>query len=483
MIGGGLAGLAAAHRLAALGRDVEIFEASRALGGVVGSVEVRGFRFERAAHTILAGSPTFRRVVDELGLSPRLERADPAAKRRWLWHRGKLRALPSKPSELWSTDLLSSKGKRRLLSEPFRAFAPPSEGEAEPTFGAFLDERIGREASRLFAGAFVRGIHAAELDELGARSAFPKLWDLAALHGSLMRGGMARAFAKKDPLPGPELPRSALVSFPGGLQELVDSFARGLAERVRLATNVTGIERLGTGSSNTDRIGTRWIVRTSDGLGHVADDVVIATSAPIAAQWLAHELPRDDLDALRALKHASVTLVGLGFAVDALPQFPDGFGYLVPPAEDGRASPAPRALGTIFVTNLFPQRAPRGARSVATFYRGSDVAQLDDSALARQAEADLAVAIDAPVPRATAMHSERWNGVIPRHAPGHADRVARIRTTLRERAPGLHVAGAWVGGVAVEQVLTSGRAAADDVLRSGNVGESGFVRRSSGVRS
>ncbi len=454
VVGGGFAGLSAAARLASSGIDVVVFEASNRAGGVVGSVEVQGFRFERAAHTILAGSESFRRVVDELGLSARLERADPSAKARYLWHRGALRALPMSPSQLLSTDLLSWKAKRALFSEPFRAFVPPGDGEPEPTFGAFLDERIGRETSSLFAGAFVRGIHAAELDELGARSAFPKLWNLAADHGSLVRGAASRAFAPKAVLPGPELPRGALVSFPGGLQELVDALARQLGERVRRGQRATGIERFES----------RWLVRTADGLGHVADDVVVATAAPVAAQLLARELPRAEFDGLRALKHASVTVVGLGFAPGALEPFPAGFGYLVPPSEDGRASPAPRALGTIFVTNLFPNRAPRGARSVAAFYRGTDVAHLDDSALARQAEQDLGLAIGAPVPRATAVHVARWDDVIPRHAPGHSDRVARVRRHLREHAPGLHVAGAWVDGVAVEQVLTSGRAAADDVL-------------------
>lgn len=449
-----MAGLAAAHRLASANRDVVVFEAGASVGGVVGSVVADGFRFERSAHTILAGSATFRHVVDELGLSPRLERADPAAKTRWLWHRSSLRALPSKPLELLTTNLLSWKAKRVLLSEPFRAFVPPRHDAAEPTFGAFLDERIGREASRLFAGAFVRGIHAAELDELGARSAFPGLWELAVLHKSILRGVAARSFARREPLPGPELSRNALVSFPNGLQELVDAFTRHLSDRVRTRTSVIGIERF-------ER---RWLVRTSDGLSTVADDVVVTTPAPIAALLLASALERDQLATIRSVQHASVTLVGLGFAPKTLAALPRGFGYLVPPTEDGRLSPAPRALGTIFVTNLFPHRAPQGASSVASFYRGTDVEQLDDSALARLAEQDLSLAIAAPVPRAAVMHVERWNEVIPRHSPGSADRVAAIRRTLRESARGLHVAGAWVDGVSVENVLSSGRSAADRIL-------------------
>ncbi len=454
VVGGGLAGLAAAQRLASADRDVVVFEASASVGGVVGSVVKNGFRFERSAYTIQAGSATFRRVVDELGLSSQLERADPGAKTRWLWHRGRLRALPGKPSDILTTELLSWKAKRVLLSEPFRRFVPPRGDEPEPTFGEFLDERLGREASRLFAGAFVRGIHAAELDELGARSAFPRLWELAREHGSILRGVAARSFAQREVLPGPDLPRNALVSFPNGLQELVDAFVRRLGDRLRTRTRVIGIERFGS----------RWLVRTADGLGTVADDVLVTTPAPIAAQLFAGVLERDELSTIRAVQHASVTLVGLGFAPNALDALPGGFGYLVPPTEDGRASPAPRALGTIFVTNLFPHRTPRGARSVASFYRGLDVAHLDDSALARLAEQDLSLAIGAAAPRVSVVHVERWNEVIPRHSPGHADRVAAVREALRERARGLYVAGAWVDGVSVENVLSSGRSTADRIL-------------------
>jgi oxygen-dependent protoporphyrinogen oxidase len=166
-----------------------------------------------------------------------------------------------------------------------------------------------------------------------------------------------------------------------------------------------------------------------------------------------------------ALRPARVAFVSLGFAPGAPPPLPEGFGYLVPPTEDGRDAPAPTALGTIFVTNLFPHRAPRGARSVASFYRAADVAQHDDAALARVAERDLGLAIGAAAPRAIVAHVERWSDVIPRHAPGHFALISRVRGALRERARGLHAAGAWVDGVSVEQVLTSGRAAADEVLK------------------
>ncbi|MBL8862320.1 MAG: protoporphyrinogen oxidase [Planctomycetes bacterium] len=454
VVGAGFAGLACAHALARAGREVVAFEGGPRAGGVVGSVCEGGFLFERAAHTILAGSPAFRRVVDELGLSGRLVCATPAARTRWLWHRGRLRALPASPPALVATDLLSWRAKRALLTEPLRRFVPPADHEPEPTLGAFLDERIGREASRLLAGAFVRGVHAAELDELGARSAFPRLWELATRHGSLVRGALARARTRPAPLAGPDLRRHALVSFPGGLQELVEALARELGPRLRLGARVVGLERLGS----------RWLVRTADGLGHPARAVVLACPAPAAARLLAAEVPRELSARALGVRHAAVTLVGLGFAPGTLDALPEGFGFLVPPGAAGHVGAAPRALGTIFVTNLFPDRAPRGARSVSSFYRAADVEGLDDAALARVAEADLALALGTAAPRAATVHVERWSEVIPRHAPGHAAFVDGLRRTLRERAHGLHVAGAWVDGVSVEQVLTSGRRAAEEVL-------------------
>jgi oxygen-dependent protoporphyrinogen oxidase len=451
VIGAGLSGLAAAFELHRAGREVVVLEASDRPGGVVGSRMVGGFVFERGPHTVLAGSAHFRRIVHELGLSPRLVRAAPAARTRWIWRNRALHPLPASVPEFVRTDLLSWKGKRRLASEPLRRFLVP---EVEPTLGSFLDERLGAEASRLFAGAFVRGVYAAELDELGARSAFPRLWSLAAEHGSILRGAVLRSIAlsmrRPQPPPGPAFPRGALVSFPHGLQELVDALARTIGPSLRLNAKVQGLQR------NEGR----WLARTNAG-GVAGDAVVLAAPAPATRDLLSSARIDVDVAALRTVRTGEVTVVSLGFDASALPDMRDGFGFLVPPAEDGRGAPAPRALGSIFTSNLFPQHAPSGGRSIASFYRGADVRLLSDGELIALAENDLALALgSSAATRARSHHVERWTDVIPRYAPGYDRALAQLEVDLAVAAPDLALAGSHVGGVSVDQVIATGRAAA-----------------------
>ncbi len=451
VIGAGLAGLAAAFELHLAAQNVVVLEASDRPGGVVGSRAVGGFVFERGPHSVLAGAAHFRQLVEDLGLSSRLVRADPASHTRWLWRHRALHPLPASLPSFVKTDLLTWSGKRRVASEPLRRFAVP---DVEPTLGAFLDERIGAEASRLFGGAFVRGVYAADLDELGARSAFPGMWGLAVEHGSILRGAVlrsvARAIRRPEPLPGPAFPRSALVSFPRGLQELVDMLARAIGPALRLNATVQGLER------NDDH----WLVRTNSG-GLAGDAVVLAAHAHTTSELLASARVDVDLAALRTIREGDVTVVSLGFDAAELPALREGFGYLVPPVEDGRFAPAPRALGSIFTSNLFPQHAPAGGRSIASFYRGADVRQLPEGALIALAEADLGLALGtAQPPRACAVHVERWTDVIPRYAPGHDLALAQLEVDLAVVAPDLALAGSHVGGVSVDQVIATGRAAA-----------------------
>lgn len=450
VVGAGLAGLACAFDLVRSGADVIVLERAPRPGGAVGTLRRDGFTFELGPNTVPASSAHFTRLARDLGLSERMIHTDRTAATRWLWFRGRLVEMPKSPLGLLTTPLLGARSKLCLASEPFRAFVPP-DGELEPTFEAFLTERIGREATRLLAGAFVRGVYAAEIDELGARSAFPRLWEATVRGGGLVRGLLFGR--KKDGEESrPEdrrIPRSALVSFPAGLQEIVDALARELGPCVRTGVSVERIARHAEG----------WIVATSDGAAVFADRVVIATQAPAARALLEGLI---DTTMLAALRHADVTTVSLGFARGVA--LPRGFGYLVPPDAQARGSIAPRALGTIFTSNVFTGRAPEGASSIASFYRSSDVAALDASALADLASDDLRLALGAAErPRPTIHHIQRYTDVIPRLEPGHDRRLRALLEMLREREPALHLAGSYAGGVSLDSVIATGRRVANEV--------------------
>jgi len=450
VVGAGLAGLACAFDLARSGRDVVVFERSSRIGGAVGTLHREGFTFELGPNTVLASSAAFRRLVLDLGLDQRLIHTRSAT--RWLWFHEQLVALPHSPLGLLTSPILSARSRRTLLTEPLRRFVPPAD-DREPSFEEFLAERIGLEAARVLAGSFVRGVYAAEIDELGARSAFPRLWEATVRRGGLVRGLVAgrKRTEEESRSGGQTIPRSALVSFPRGMQEVVDALGRELAGRVRAGVAVERIERRDHG----------WVVWTTDGSALVADRVVIATQARAAAALLADVI---DTRSLTSIRHAAITVVNVGFARDVV--LPEGFGYLVPPDASARGSISPTALGTIFASNVFPGRTPGGGTSIASFYRTSDVEALDESALVGLACGDLALVLRSDAkPRPTVHHIQRWSDVIPRLEPGHDRRMNAITNALIEREPTLHLAGSFIGGVSVDSVIATGRRVAREVQR------------------
>ncbi len=452
VIGAGLSGLSCAFDLKRAGQDVVVLEASARCGGVVDTVERDGFLFETGPHTVPASTVAFTQVCADLSITDRLRVAHSGP--RYLWFRGQMVALPSSPLALISTPLLSRAAKWHIFSEPWNRFVPPINGTPEPTFEAFLEGRIGRETTRRLAGAFVRGIWAAEIGELGARSAFPRVWELASRHGSLVRGALASRKRGGKAHSGPASGSMSLLSFQRGFVEIVAALEHALDGCIELQSPVERIARIEGG----------WSVVCSGNRSTFADHVALCVPANVAASLLEPAIGEHvDLSFLRSIAHASVTVVHLGFARGVT--LPKGFGYLVPPDADDRGDVAPRALGTLFASNLFDGRTPRGGASIASFYSGADVADLGAAQLIELAAEDLRLVLGAAErPRPQVHCIRRWTDVIPRYAPEHDRRIGALLEDLREREPGIHLGGAFTGGVSVGAVLARGRAVAREVL-------------------
>src|SRR5262249_22141542 len=175
----------------------------------------------------------------------RLIVSSPAAEERFLFLRGRLRRLPGSPASFLASGVLSAGGRLRVCSEVLRRWKPPAPGVEEPDLEAFCTERLGAEATRVLAGAFVRGVYAAELRDLGAKSAFPRMWKACEEHGGLVRGLRAASRRKAPDLPGPRSRPTALLSFPLGLHELVDALSGSLGARLRTSAPLAAIERRG----------------------------------------------------------------------------------------------------------------------------------------------------------------------------------------------------------------------------------------------
>lgn len=453
VVGAGLSGLAAGFDLSRGGAEVTVLEASDRAGGVVGTLSREGFLFETGPNTVPASAESFRRLCGDLGIADRLIATSRDANERYLLLRGRLQVLPRSPIAFLLSPLLSVRARLHVATELFRRWKPPAPGAPEPTLDEFVRERLGPEAARILVGSFVRGVYASEMVDLGARSAFPRLWKACEEHGGLIRGLLAAERKSMATLPGPSVPQTALLSFPRGLQELVEALVKALGGRLQLSSEVESLEC--TRSS--------WTVRTRGGDTRAVDRVVLAVPAPVAARLLASVAPQTfPLDSLRRVRHADVTLVHLGLERAEVPKLPRGFGYLVPPDTAVRS---PRALGTLFASNLFPGRAPDGCVAVSSFYSSAEVGSPDDGQLAAIACADLARALgERRPPSAVALDVRRFKDAIPRYAPGHAERMDELTKTASRDLPGLHLAGSYVAGLSVEQVIARGRAVAAEIL-------------------
>ena len=438
VVGAGISGLTAAFRLRRAGLRVAVLEASPRIGGSIETWTEGAWRFEMGPNTVLESRGEVTGLLHDAGLADEKIVAAPAGKRRFVWKRDRLHALPGGPPGFLKTPLFSVRAKLRLLREPWIPGPPPS-NDVEESIAQLVRRRLGPELLRYAVGPFVSGVYAGDPERLSVRWAVPRIWSLEAEHGSLIRGALAR---RKGPQPG-----GAMFSFPRGLEELPRRLAREIGD-VRTGVPARRITRLGDG----------YRVETPAGAVE-ADRVVLAVPADVAARLL------DDATGGRSrlfaeIPYAAVAIVSLGYRRSDVAHALDGFGFLAPRGE------GLRVLGCLFPSELFPGRAPEGHVALAAFMGGRtdpEIVQQDDAAILAAVQDDLRKALGtrgAPVLAAV----RRWPRAIPQYELGHGRFVERAAEIERE-LPGLRIGGNFLNGVSVADCIRSAAQLADEVLR------------------
>ncbi len=452
VVGGGISGLAAAHRLLELGRDagrpleVRLIEAAPRLGGVIRTERRDGFVLEAGPDSFLSEKPAGLRLCERLGLTPRLVGTREEFRRTYVVRDGRLCPLPEgfllmAPTRLWplvTTPLFSWPGKLRMALD---LLLPRGEGGDE-SLAAFVTRRLGREALDRVAQPLVGGIYTADPERLSLAATMPRFLEMERTQRSIVLAmwRQQRAAARRSADSGARW--SLFLSFDDGLQRLVDTLAARLpGDAVTLGRPVEAVEAAPGGG---------W--RLGDGLDCAA--VVLATPAPVAAAQV-RGLDAGLADELAAIPYASSATVTMAYRREDVPHPLDGFGFVVPHAER-RA-----LLAATFSSLKYPGRAPDGMLLIRAFVGGAlrpELVELDDAALVAAVRRELADLLGVRAePQLTTL--ARWRRAMPQYHVGHLARVARIRA--RAAALGLHLAGNAYEGVGIPDCIRSGETAAE----------------------
>lgn len=437
VVGGGVAGLTAAWRLVGAGHDPIVFEAGSRPGGVVHTSRVDGFVREHAANGFLTGDDDgCAALCEELGV-PVVTAAD-AAKRRWIYRGGELHPVPLDPLSFARSRLLSWRGKLAALAEPLRPGRDPAQAGDE-SMHDFAVRRFGAEAAAALIGPVVTGVYAANAADISLEAGFPKLAALDA-DGGMVRGMIAKARR------GARRPRPTLAAPRAGMGAIPAALAARLGERVRCDAPVAAVRPVASGVELDGPDAGRF------------DAAILAVPAARAVALLGDRAPALT-DGLGRAVAAPVAVVYLGLPAGCLPPERDGFGLLVCAGE------RVRALGVVFESTIYPDRAPAGTRLFRMIYGGGrdpEAAALDDVALLAQARGDLASLLgitDAPVHASIV----RWSAALAQYRVGHRTRAAAWDALAAPHR--LILCGAPYHGVAVNACIADGRRAAEAVAR------------------
>ncbi len=452
VVGAGLTGLTAAHRLHTAGRRVRLFEASGRVGGVIQTERAEGWLVEAGPNSLRGGSPELTRLIAELGLTGTVVTAEPAAKNRYLVHRGQLVAAPGSPQALLSSPLLSFGTKARLAAELLRR---PQPRAADLSLAAFAREHFGSELVERALDPFVSGVFAGDAEKLSARHAFPVIWEMEQKHGSLLRAQAAAARERR----AEGRPPSQIFSFADGLASLPRALSAALPTGcVELNAAITRLTPTGSGSTPG------WQLTWTNPAGVAQTDefarVILALPAPALVKLaIGADAAARPLSTLVEMEHASVASLYLGFRRDQVAHPLDGFGLLIPSAEK-RA-----VLGVIFSSTLFAGRAPEGHVALTVMTGGTrrpDLAALAPDALLAAVQSDLAMLLGVRGEPMFLRH-HAWQRAIPQYNLGH-ERFLGAITRCETDHPGLFIGGQARDGIGLPDCAAAGLRLADKAL-------------------
>jgi protoporphyrinogen/coproporphyrinogen III oxidase len=443
VVGGGIAGLAAAHALLTRAGDgpavrVTLLEAGERVGGKLQTSPFAGVAaIDEGPDAFLARLPWATKLARDVGLGDELTPPASGSASVW-WHglqpipEGLLLGMPTDVLKLARTKLLSWPAKARAALEPLLARTDIS----DDSIGSYVRRRFGNQVHERLVDPLVGSIYASDTDRFSL-AAVPQIAALATEHRSVLIAGR-----KRPPAPGADGP--VFIAPRGGLGRLVDA-TRAAVEQLG------GAVSSGEPVASLMRDGSTWRVN-----GRAADGVILACPAWAAAPLL-------DDERLASIEYADVAMVTVAIPAATWPERLTGqSGYLVPKEVQRFVTAAS------FGSQKWPHWGAGGSvvLRISLGRDGLPVLQLGDDELIAAAISETGRHIGVDL-QPTATRVSRWLRAFPQYRPHHHDLVRTIEADL---PPTLALAGASYHGIGIPACVRSAQAAADRVLAATSTG-------------
>jgi len=441
IIGGGISGLSIAERLAREHAHVEVWEKQAHPGGKIKSDSHDGYQTEQAAAMVLNFRPEVNRFITESGLDEcKRPRADTS--HRYIVNSGQLNKLPMKLGPMMASGMWSTRGKLRMMLEPFI----PTGGSENETVSEFITRRLGSEVLEKAMGPYVAGPLASDPELANAASVLPRLVALEKRYSSIAMGVFVHRILRRKT--GTE---TEAFSFQDGMATLIKSLAYRHGICFRGGHSVTNL--------SPTRHGWQVTANTSVGERSVnARQVVLSVPADVAASLLTgHNAELAQL--LDNIEYASLVVAHTGFDKNAIKHSLDGNGFLM----QGEKNTA--LTGCMWMSSLFSNHAPPGKALLSNYLGGArhpEAIAWSDEHLVGETLKTLRPLLG--------VHGEPEMVRINRHPRGlplyHGDyyQLMKQLESLLTQLPGLHLEANYRGGVSVRDRIVCAMQASERIL-------------------
>ena len=465
IIGGGIAGLAAAYRvqeaiLAGRGPiECKVLEGSDHFGGKIDTEHHEGFVIDRGPDSFISQKPWAMELCRKVGLADHLIGTKTDCPKTYVYLNKKLVTMPDGLSLMVPTQFLpfvftslfSIPGKIRMGLD---LIIPGKADDADESLASFVRRRLGEEALNRMAQPMLAGIYGSDPERMSIKSTFPMFVHAEKKYRSLILGMVAgkrrqliAALKNKDN----SAPPSLFMTLKNGLGEMVAAVIEKSPD-ITFSKN-SRVERFGRCEG-----GAGWSIGLDSGESLEADAVILTTPAFITADLLVYTAPRL-AKLLEEIPYVSTAVATLGFRKEGFSHPLNGFGFVVPQTEGRKIN------ACTWVSSKFPFRAPEGHVMIRVFIGGA----LNEP-LAEQTEADIGAMVRQELREMMGIYEEPlFCKVFKNHKANvqyyvnHQERVAEIDQELAGQ-PGLYLAGSAFKGIGIPDCVLNGTQTAEAVL-------------------